>query len=253
MGTPSGTRVVSEQQQEQYRREGWFILDHVLDDAQIELLRSFAQAAVDETDQEMDAQGTNVIGLNLRGRRYFASGMAKTRPALHSFLVSDLMGQICLSTIGPNAFLFNEQYVIKGATPESAFSWHQDSGYVHEDHEPYLTCWIALDDVTEENGTVYLLPYSRSGIRTYVKHWRDPVINDKIGYVGSDSGIPVIVRAGSIACFSSVLFHRSGPNLTDQLRRVYVVQYSPEVIMTKDGRTWGGFEQFVRDGRILDR
>ena len=53
--------------------------------------------------------------------------------------------------------------MIKAGDPDTAFAWHQDSGYVHEDHEPYLTCWIALDDVTEENGSVYLLPYSRSG------------------------------------------------------------------------------------------
>jgi hypothetical protein len=50
----------------------------------------------------------------------------------------------------------------------------------------------------------------------------------------------------------SVLFHRSGPNLTDRMRRVYVVQYSPEVIRDEAGqRPWAGSEQFLAGGRIV--
>jgi len=49
------------------------------------------------------------------------------------------------------------------------------------------------------------------------------------------TGVPAIVDAGSIVCFSSTVFHRSGPNTTDRLRRVYVAQYSPEAILNDDG------------------
>ncbi|HEX6355088.1 phytanoyl-CoA dioxygenase family protein [Actinophytocola sp.] len=244
--------VVSEAQRKQYREEGWFVLERVLSDEQLELLRGFAETAMNRIDAEMDAAGVDVLDINHRGRRYFANGLAKTEPALRSFLFGDLMADICRATIGVNAYQFVEQYVIKGADKNSAFSWHQDSGYVHENHEPYLTCWIALDDVTEENGCVYLLPYSRAGIRTYVKHFDDATTNDKVGYIGTDPGVPIIAPAGSIACFSSVVFHRSGPNLTDRVRRVYLAQYSPEVIMNSD-RTepWQGFEPFLLDGEVV--
>jgi ectoine hydroxylase-related dioxygenase (phytanoyl-CoA dioxygenase family) len=46
----------------------------------------------------------------------------------------------------------------------------------------------------------------------------------------------VNVPAGSIACFSSTLFHRSGANTTDRMRRVYLAQYSAEPILNEDGR-----------------
>ena len=95
----------------------------------------------------------------------------RERPAVPVHLRPD-HGLICRGVLGEAAYLFWEQYVIKAADPDTAFAWHQDSGYVHEDHEPYLTCRIALDDVTEEIGSVYLFPYSRSGIRSYVKHIR---------------------------------------------------------------------------------
>ena len=104
------------------------------------------------------------------------------------------------------------------------FSRHQDSGFIGHPHRPYLTCWIALDDMTEANGTVYLLPYSRSGTRGVVKHARDEESNDLVGYFGDDPGDPVIVPAGSIACFSTTLFHRSGPNTTGRVRRVHAAR-----------------------------
>ena len=56
-----------------------------------------------------------------------------------------------------------------------------------------------------------------------------------VGYFGDDPGDPVSVPAGSIACFSSTLFHRSGPNTTDHVRRVYVAQYSAQPILDEQG------------------
>ena len=75
------------------------------------------------------------------------------------------------------------------ATPTRRSRGTRTPATSHEDHEPYLTVWIALDDVTEENGSVYLLPYSRSGIRSYIKHIPDPVTNDQVCYFGSDPGL----------------------------------------------------------------
>jgi ectoine hydroxylase-related dioxygenase (phytanoyl-CoA dioxygenase family) len=145
------------------------------------------------------------------------------------------MVQIAQAALGDTVYLFNEQYVVKAAEQGMAFSWHQDSGFIDYPHRPYLTCWIALDDMTEANGTVYLLPYSRAGTRDVIKHARDEESNDLIGYLGNDPGDPVIVPAGSTVCFSSTLLHRSGPNTTDRVRRVYVAQYSAEPILSEDG------------------
>jgi ectoine hydroxylase-related dioxygenase (phytanoyl-CoA dioxygenase family) len=237
---------------QQYQSEGYFVLEGVLTDEQLELLRGDAQHAMDKADSEMDSAGVDRLGINARGKRYFSAMTYRERPELRRFLFSETMSEICRAVLGPEAYLFWEQFVIKAADTDTGFAWHQDSGYIHENHTPYLTCWVALDDVTEDNGAVYLLPYSRSGLRTYVKHIRDPKANDQVCYFGDDSGLPIIARAGSIACFSSVVIHRSGPNHTDRLRRAYVVQYSPEVIMTKDGaKPWGSFERFLDAGQTV--
>ena len=101
---------------------------------------------------------------------------------------------------------------------------------------------------------MYLLPYSRSGIRSYIKHIPDPVVNDQVCYFGSDPGIPMTAPAGSIVVFSSVVIHRSGPNLTDRMRRAYIAQYSKEVITAKGTNTpSGSFEQFLDGGKVVAR
>lgn len=256
MSTVRGMTVtVTARMREQYETDGYFILERALDSDQLELLRGGAAYSIEKADRQMDEAGVDRLGINARGKRYFSEMIYRDRPELRRFLFGETMAEICRATLGDQAYLFWEQYVIKGADPVgSSFAWHQDSGYVHENHAPYLTAWIALDDVNEENGSVYLLPYRRSGIRSYVKHIVDEKTNDKVCYFGSDPGVPVVVPAGSIVCFSSVVMHRSGSNLTDRLRRVYLAQYSGEVIMSKDGtEPWGSFDHFLSDGeRLLD-
>jgi ectoine hydroxylase-related dioxygenase (phytanoyl-CoA dioxygenase family) len=249
---PARHRLVTPQMRAQYENEGYFVLEGVLTDDELDLLRGGAQYSIDKLDAAMDEAGVDRIGINARGKRYFSNMIYQDRPELRRFLFGETMAEICGATLGEVAYLFWEQYVIKAGDPDTAFAWHQDSGYVHEDHQPYLTCWIALDDVTEENGAVYLLPYSRSGIKSYVKHIPDPVVNDKVCYFGSDPGIAMTAPAGSIVAFSSVVIHRSGPNLTDRMRRAYLAQYSKEIITAKGAKTpWGSFEQFLDGGRIV--
>lgn len=243
--------LVTDQMLEQYRDEGYFVLERAIAPDDLELLRSGAQFSVDVAEQRMDEAGVDRLGINARGKRYFSSMVYRDRPELRQFIYGPTMADICRRVLGPEAYLFWEQYVIKAADPDTTFAWHQDSGYVHENGPAYLTCWIALDDVTEENGSVYLLPYSRSGIRSYVKHMKIDT-GDEVCYFGSDPGLPVIVPAGSIVCFSSMVIHRSGANLTDRMRRVYLLQYSDQVIMDERGtKPWGSFEQFLAAGDVV--
>lgn len=179
------------------------------------------------------------LDLNKRGSRYFIGEKHPESNVLKEFLFSDLMACIVRPLVGETVYLFLEQFVVKGAEGGMRFGWHQDSGYVDytvdHAHTPYLSCWIPLDDVDEENGTVYVLPFSRAGGNEVRKHVREEGTNDLIGYHGDDPGVPAIVPAGGMVLFSSVTFHRSSPNTTNRVRRVYLAQYSPNVVLNKDG------------------
>jgi ectoine hydroxylase-related dioxygenase (phytanoyl-CoA dioxygenase family) len=229
------TSLITEEQKRQYQQEGYFILERALPEEHLEILRDEAQNFIDKIHADMDRAGKDVLGSNHRNKRYFIANRYKESARMHEVIFSDVLADICRATLGPEAYLFNEQYVIKAAEVGMKFAWHQDSGYVGHPHRPYLSCWCALDDMTVENGTVYMLPYSRAGTRERVEHVQEAATNDLVGYHGSDPGEPVIVPAGSIAVFSSTCFHRSGANTTKRMRRVHLSQYSAEPILSKDG------------------
>ena len=244
--------LITPEQIEAYHRDGYFILQAVITENVLEALREECMRYVDIYEQEMEAKGLQTYGINHYKKRYFISNRSASSPIMTEFLFGDLMAEVCRATLGDNAYLFNEQYVVKAADTDTKFAWHQDSGYVGHYHSAYLSCWCALDDMTVENGTVYVLPYQRDGRNTTDEisdHVVEERTNDKVGYRGDDAGDPAIVPAGSIVVFSSRTFHRSGPNMTDRYRRCYLAQYSPEPIMNPDGsKLWARAEPVLLDG-----
>lgn len=246
--------VITEEQKRKYREDGFFILENVIPTEELELIRNECNLLIREQDQEMDAAGVESIGLSRRNSRYFVFLAYKNRPQLGNFIFSERMAEICKATIGSNAYLFWEQFVVKGTDKKGAeFTWHQDSGYVDHEHKPYVNAWIPLDDVNEENGTVYLLPYELAGTRKKVEHKPVPDSTDRVGYFGPEKGRPANCPAGSIVIFSSTTFHRSGANFTDKMRRAYAVQFSPEIIYEADGSLKGLDEKFLENGRRVDK
>ena len=240
---------ITEEQKRKYREDGFFILNSVIPDEELAIVRKECIELIEEQNKEMDRLGTNTLNLTKKNSRYFVFLAYKDRPQLGEFIFSDMMAEICKATIGNNAYLFWEQFVVKGTDPEGAeFTWHQDSGYVDNIHKSYVNAWIPLDDVNEENGTVYLLPYSLAGTKEKVEHKPLEGSNDRVGYFGAEKGIPANCPAGSIVVFSSTCFHRSGTNKTNKMRRAYAIQFSPEIIYEADGSLKGLDEPFMKNG-----
>ncbi len=238
---------------EQFREEGYFLLENAISEEHLQILRDSCDCLIGLMHEEMDRVGTDHIHISHRGKRYHIAKRFAEAPRLSEYVFSDLMAEICRATIGEDAWLFYDQYVVKCAEKGISFSWHQDSGYLGFPHTPYVTVWAAVDDVSIENGTAYVLPFSTVGIRTLVEHVHDPETGDKVGYFGKELGVPIVVPAGSLAVFSSLSFHRSGPNTTERMRRAYVTQYSPTPIVKPDGSGLLHLAvPFLREGERID-
>ena len=242
--------VISDEQIKQYKRDGFVILRNVVSQEMIEKIQNECERFIKEKDAEMDAKGLEVDEINHKGKRYFIAMKNKDSKPMQELLFGKVMEEITRSILGENVYLFLEQFVVKAADKGMKFSWHQDSGYLSFDHSPYLSCWMPLDDVTEENGTVYLLPYSEAGTTKRIEHKLEEGTNDKVGYFGENPGIPAILKKGDIALFSSVCFHRSGSNNTSKSRRVLLMQYSAEPITVDNGKPLYLAEPFVVNGEL---
>ncbi len=115
--------VISEEQKRQYVEEGYFIIENVLSDLQIDELREEATRFMSLQDEEMKKNKGGARDINQAGVRYFIANKHKDWDSeiLERYIQSQLMAEICRATIGETAYLFHEQYVIKAGEKEPLF------------------------------------------------------------------------------------------------------------------------------------
>jgi ectoine hydroxylase-related dioxygenase (phytanoyl-CoA dioxygenase family) len=241
---------INEKHKQDFIEKGYAILDKAIDESSLQMLRYECDSLREEINNEMDKNHTSVIGLSHRDSRYFFCAYDKST-SVHSFIFSDLTEEICRSFLGDTAYFFYESFVVKCPYKGMEFSWHQDSGYIVSEHKPYITCWCALDDVDEERGTIFVLPYKDAGTKIKQPHTHiEEGAIEMVGYLGEQKGIPIVASAGSIVVLSSTVFHRSGKNTSPYLRRAYLVDFSCEPIMSSEDPTkyYSRAEPFTLNG-----
>ncbi len=244
---------------EAFERDGYVVLENVIDPVALEALREACGYFVRTTDERLEARGVKTQGITHRGSRYFITGRYRESEFMPTFLYGELMEEIVASFLGPDAYLFVEQWVVKGPRQGMRFAWHQDAGYVatyDEGNIPphYITCWCALDDMSAANGTIYVLPHDRAGTRNAVlPHDREAGTNDLVGYRGNDPGEMIECSAGSIVVFCGTSLHRSGENRSADWRRAYLAQYSIAPVEHSTGGPWAQAVPFRIGGvRVYD-
>ena len=206
----------------------------------LELLRKTCDRLMDEpVSNDNDRHG---IGM---ANRRFLSKRHEEFPDLEAFLLSARIGALVSDYLDTPGYLFNEQFVVKPAESGGSFAWHQDGAYVGFDHRPYLSVWIALDDTTEENGCVHILPRDLAEKPHLDPHRWSKETKDLLGYEGDDPGVPMTAQAGDVVLFSSLTLHRSGANRTGKARRAYLAQFSPEPILVPESGTPKSFAKPV--------
>ena len=223
-----------------FRREGHFVLPDALGSGELAALRAACDSLMAE---KIDDGGGDRHRIGLGSARRFLAHRHAEFPDVERVILGGKPAQVAAVLLGGDARLFNEQFVVKGPGAGAGFAWHQDGAYVGFPHAPYVTVWIALDDATEENGCVRLLPRDLDespGLRSH--EWLEET-RELNGYDGGDPGRAMTCRAGDAVVFSSLTLHRSGPNATARPRRAYVVQYSDAPL--RDPQT-GALKRFAK-------
>ena len=213
----------------EFRENGYCLISDAIAPETVNDLRNACDATAADRRRTERRQARHKIDVG--DKRMFLNHRHEEFPAVEAFVMAGPVADLARTLIGPAPYLFNEQFVFKGAGAGSSFAWHQDSGYVGFDHQPYLTLWCALDDATLDNGCIHVLPRDLGNETDVNPHVWDEAGRELVGYDGDQAGIAVPCKAGSIIAFSSVTLHRSGPNTTERPRRAYVCQYSAVPIL----------------------
>jgi ectoine hydroxylase-related dioxygenase (phytanoyl-CoA dioxygenase family) len=229
-------RVVSEAQAEAYDRDGFFVLVDALTPEQVQAM----VAEIDPVEEELEAmirEAGGTVFIYRADEITFTTHLVTRSPALRAMVAAPPFTDLAVDLLGSPVRLYWDQAVYKKPGTEAPFPWHQDNGYAFVEPQQYLTCWVALTDVTEDNGCPWVVPgRHRDGT---LEHW-----SSDLGFVcleDAPEAVPVPATAGSIVVFSSLTPHSTGANRTDEVRKAYIVQYAPDGarVLGPDGEVTG--------------
>ena len=107
----------------------------------------------------------------------------------------------------------------------SPVHWHQDWGFYPHTNDDLLAVGVAIDDMTEQNGPLLVIPGSHKG-PIYDHHQDGHFCGAIIDPNFSDKGaVPVMAKAGGITIHHVRMIHGSVPNTSDHPRRLFLLQY----------------------------
>ena len=127
------------------------------------------------------------------------------------------------TVIGENLRVILCQGLFKPAHTGGAIAWHQDDYYFRVDKaNAVVSCWMAFDDVTRENGCMWVIP----GVHHQL--WDHEGI-ESTGFAMSNpdeaAAIPIEIEAGQMMFHHGATPHRTLPNTTDGPRRALAIHY----------------------------
>jgi len=211
--------TLTKQQIEQYRRDGYILAGTVLTKLQLDQIRDFlATLPVRPEDK-----GT-LFFTQSRGKSAVLAEVAARGPQV------SLIRQL----VGDNLRCWYDQFVVKPPLESGGvFPWHQDNGYTRPNPDNNVTVWIALDDVHEKNGCVWVVPESHH--QGLVPHLKKSETSWHIEVDVPGNGIPVVLKAGEAVIFTGYTLHRSLGNQTDRPRRALFLEYCDADALFEDG------------------
>lgn len=154
--------------------------------------------------------------------------LGHTHPFFRHHVLRREITSVVENLIGFNPLLYTDQTFMKPAHHGSEVPFHQDSGYWPA-VRPHgmLSCWLAIDDATVENGCMHFIPGSHRELIPHhefqgVQQWG--LLENQVDL---SREVPVELKAGSASFHHSLTVHRSFPNNSDRSRRGLISIYMP--------------------------
>lgn len=226
---------LTQQKVNEFKSQGYLIFeDFVSSEALSELkesLNSIFNAIDNDSNRLKQSYDNKHYGDISKEGRKFLKNQSRYYPSIQRYLKSKPIKEIVTKLLDGDAFIFNEQFVIKEPNTPSSFNWHQDSGYVNFDHKPYLTTWLALDDTHPLNGPLSIIPTNIETTTEVITHQWSDKSKDLFIQVDESKAKKLYVSEGTLVVFSSLTPHASGANQSSKTRTAYLAQYSSEPII----------------------
>ncbi|HLT01602.1 MAG TPA: phytanoyl-CoA dioxygenase family protein [Geminicoccaceae bacterium] len=222
--------MISEQQVEFYRENGFVVVEDVLSAAEVSRLREVTDEMLERArgltthDDVFDLEDTHrpddprVRRIKFPDRQH----PEYARLVRHPNIVAVLQ-----RLIGPDIRFDVSKLNMKAAGYGAAVEWHQDWAFYPHTNDDLCAVGIMMDDCEMENGPLLAIPGSHKG--PILDHHYDGVfcgaINPDTSEIDFAAAVPMTGKAGSITIHHARTIHGSAPNTSSKMRRLLLHQY----------------------------
>ena len=221
---------LTDQQIDDFDRQGYLAGVKVLSDLQIETLREELTELMKEshpahhlfyefhTNEAQDHTTT----------LFHALGAWRATSGFHDILWNPAIAMAMSQLLRGPIRLWHDQLFCKPAKHGGVVAWHQDYSYWTRTLPiAHLTCWIGLDDSTRENGCLYYVPGSHRWNllpRTGLTGDMDEIMTVLTPEQKQDfQPVPIELKRGECSFHHPLMVHGSYANYSDKPRRATLV------------------------------
>lgn len=155
-------------------------------------------------------------------------------PRLHALWTHPALTALARVALGVDEVTpFTDKFNAKRARAGGEFLWHQDHPFwysiIRRQAAETVTHAIFLDDATEANGALVIVPGTQHGALPRRTQAEDVMIRYHADEALIDTSAAVVAEApaGAVLTFGPFLLHRSGVNRTDGDRRALLLTFQP--------------------------
>ncbi len=231
-------RALSQDQVDAFRETGVLMVENAVTPAQLSDLRRDFDAWVEESRTQNESYGKTVDG---RPRFDLEASHSAMKPALRRVNapvdVSEAYRQVARDSrmvdmvadlIGPDLRYHHSKINSKLPGARTEVKWHQDFPFTPHSNPDLVTALLMIDEVTEENGPLEVVPGTHAGPIHSLWHGGKftGAVAEDIAESFQKRAVKCFGPAGSVCLMHTKLAHGSAPNLSSHPRTISITVYS---------------------------
>lgn len=244
------TGSLTDEQVRFYDREGYLVLERLLNEDDLAPVEAAMMAKVDQIAEDLYANGLITdkrvessfdtrlaelfAGLTDADFLKYGRSWRDRLPGYYDIMVNSKILDAVESLIGGEIFA-NPVYNTRPKVPNvaaGAVPWHQDKSYWPDANaNPVITVWLPLVDATLENGCLHLMPrtHRQKLLSWHRENYTGTAYTElDIEHLGVEKEvIPLPVKRGDAILFNDRCIHMSTPNRTNRVRWSLDLRYQP--------------------------